>query len=111
VHLQSDVGAENKATSLLGCKRMYSCCNGDVGRFRFPQSSGGNVVEIARLFGLHLSCVKVNRTWASRCYECDPVTSRRPLTNLRAAECALLPKRILRCRLVSHGQTFYTIFG
>ena len=77
---------------------FYSCCNGDVGRFRFPQSSRGNVVEIARLFGLQLSCVKVNRTWASRWYECDPVTSRRLLTNLRAAGCALLPKRILRSR-------------
>jgi DMSO/TMAO reductase YedYZ molybdopterin-dependent catalytic subunit len=39
------------------CNPFYSCWNGDVGRFRFPQSSRGNVVEIARLFGLQLELV------------------------------------------------------
>src|SRR3954447_18491579 len=34
---------------------------------------------------------------AFRCYEHDPPTSRRLVTNFRAAECPLLPKRILRC--------------
>jgi hypothetical protein len=42
--------------------------------------------------------VRVNKQ-AFRCYEYDPLTFRCPLTKFRAAGCALLPERILRCRL------------
>ena len=56
--------------------------------FRFPQPSGLKVVEILRLFP-RIYGVSVNEMQASRCYECHPVTSRCPLTEFRAAGCAL----------------------
>src|SRR3954447_1783341 len=48
---------------------------------------------------------------AFRCYEHDPPTSRRLVTNFRAAECPLLPKRILRCCRADEGRLFYTTFA
>jgi len=47
--------------------------------FRFPQPSGLKVVEISRLFP-RTDGVSVNKTQASRRYECHWVTSRCPLT-------------------------------
>src|SRR3982751_2434515 len=48
---------------------------------------------------------------AFRCYEHNPPTSRRLVTNFRAAECPLLPKRILRCCRADEGRLFYTTFA
>jgi len=47
-----------------------------------------------------------NRAQASRCYEWRVWTSRCLLTKSRAAGCALLPERILRCRLAQ--RIFFT---
>jgi hypothetical protein len=54
--------------------------------------------------------VRVNKQ-AFRCYEYDPLTFRCPLTKFRAAGCALLPERILRCRLTSAVRPYYTNFA
>src|SRR4051812_33102397 len=47
---------------------------------------------------------------AFRCYEHDPPTSRRLLTNFRAAGCPLLPKRTLRCCRTDQSRLFYIAF-
>src|SRR4051794_5578074 len=48
---------------------------------------------------------------AFRCYEHDPPTSRRLLTNFRAAGCPLLPKRTLRCCRTDQSRLFYMHFA
>ena len=48
---------------------------------------------------------------AFRCYEHDPATSRRLLTNFRAAGCPLLPKRTLRCCRTDQSRLFYMHFA
>jgi hypothetical protein len=88
------------------------CVNWRVGRFlrvpkRFRKAPRYIVAATAmlqvsdfhsrRARGLWKSCacssrtdrVRVNKTQASRCYECPPLTSRCPLTKFRAAGCAL----------------------
>jgi hypothetical protein len=78
---------------------LYSCCDWEVAGYEFSTVvAPRGAVEIIRLLRGHLVCQR-EQTQASRCYECAFVTCRCPLTNLRAAGCALFPKRILRCGL------------
>src|SRR3954453_20456189 len=69
--------------------------------FRFPQSSRQGAVEFA-LVCSDIAC-QGEQVQASRCYEHDPATFRRLLTNFRAAGCPLLPKRTLRCCLADQA--------
>ena len=77
--------------------------------FRFPQSSRQGVVEFA-LVCSGMAC-QGKQVQAFRCYEHDPSTFRRLLTNFRAAGCPLLPKRILRCCRTDQGRLFYMDFA
>ena len=52
--------------------------------------------------------VRVNKTQASRCYECPPLTSRCPLTKFRAAGCALFQNE--SSDVVWSVQTDFTIW-
>jgi hypothetical protein len=77
--------------------------------FRFPQSSRQGIVEFA-LVCSDRAC-QGKQVQAFRCYEHNPSTFRRLLTNFRAAGCPLLPKRILRCCRTDQGRLFYMDFA
>ena len=90
--------------------RLYSCRSAMLLGLRFPPSSLAGVVEIREL--VPVACLwQGNNARASRCYEWRFLTSQCLLTKFRAAGCALLPERILRCRLIQTFRLYYTNFA
>jgi hypothetical protein len=89
---------------------FYSCRSAMLLGLRFPPSSLAGIVEIREL--VPVACLwQGNNAQATRCYEWRFLTSQCLSTKFRAAGCALLPERILRCRLIQTLRLYYTNFA